>query len=197
MKNIVFAIISFFLFSTAIASNVGDNERETTMNYTKIDNKTALITVSNAEDGGTLTLEDENGFVLYREFINRTAYAKKYNFDMLPIGDYKLRLDMGDEILEREIEVGSSAENVLYPAVITGENYFKILYENNENDAIVMSFYNEASSLVYKKYYKAGEQIADRYRLDELEEGEYNLFISGDDFSVNKVIKVNNKFTGD
>lgn len=197
MKIIVPVILSCFLFSVANASDSAGNDRETTVNYTKIDNKTALITVSNAVEGGTLTLEDENGFVLYRESINRPVYAKKYNFNLLPAGDYKLRLDTGNEVLEKEIEVGSSTENVLYPAIITEENSFKVLYENKDRDAIVMSFYDDNSNLVYKKYFKADEQIAYKYRLDDLEEGEYNLFISGDNFSMNKVIKVNNEFTGD
>ena len=100
----------------------------------KDNNIITSITLNNVKVGNTLFIKDNNGIILYEEFIKTTGtYRKGFDLTALPNGDYYFEIDKDVEIKMIPFTV---AEN-------------KVTYKKDEESIIFKPYVNQVENMIF------------------------------------------------
>lgn len=156
----------------------------------KIDAKRTSLTLNNVKQGNLLSIKDENGFVLYKELIQKSGYySKGFDLTSLPEGSYVFELDKDLEIKtipftvkSNVIIVKTASEKTSYkPHVRQKDNLLFISKLSPNLEAIKVSIYADNNSefeLMHSEKIGGTNTIE---RVYKLEKGNYKITINSDD----------------
>ncbi len=192
-KGILMAIMMTALLSFA-------NEKASFANIVNDAGRTS-VTFVDVKAGNLLSIKDENGIVLYKEFIQKTGiYTKGFDLTSLPDGDYLFELDKDVEISTIPFTV--KANNVSFKKELE-KTFFKPMARVKGNlvyvtrlslnkapmDIEVYSVSNGNNELIHSETFKNTENIERLYRLSGLNKVEYKIVFKTEGRVFTKIIK--------
>lgn len=155
-----------------------------------------IVTLDNVKEGHELLIKDENGSILYREFIKESGlYTKGFDLTTYPDGNYYFELNKDLEIKITPFNVTDNLvvfykekETTIFKPVASIKDdkllisrlsldkkpmKLKIYYDNSYHDS---GFYE----LIYSEKFK-DETIVERiYKLDKTQKGNYKIVMKSE-----------------
>ena len=149
------------------------------------------LTLNNVKQGNLLTIKDENGMLLYKEFIKKTGtYNKGFDLTSLPDGNYLFELEKDLEINTIPFAVKTNTvvfkkenEKTIfkpYTRVVGNVAYLTKLALNAEPLKVEIYFNNEGVNLelIFSETIENTVNISRVYKLSNLKKGNYKIVYS-------------------
>ena len=186
MKGLIKKTVVMAAMIAAIAVSYAN---EVSHNESKNEMKTTNLTFANVKSGAILKIIDKNGFILYKEVIEKEgSYSKEFDLTELPNGNYYFELNKEVEIIEIPFSVSKGivkfdkqSKKIIYKPVV----YFndsKVFISKMSFDAETMdvSIYYEGDNKVLKdkNIGKKGNVLGKIYDFTGSEKGTYTVIIN-------------------
>ncbi len=149
------------------------------------------LTLNNVKQGNLLTIKDENGMLLYKEFIQKTGtYNKGFDLTSLPDGNYLFELEKDLEINTIPFAVKTNTvvfkkdnEKTIfkpYTRVVGNVVYLTKLALNAEPLKVEIYFNDKSvnSELIFSETIENTVNISRVYKLSNLKKGNYKIVYS-------------------
>jgi alpha-D-ribose 1-methylphosphonate 5-phosphate C-P lyase len=166
-------------------------------------NKTS-VTLTDVKEGNLLSIKDENGIVLYKEFIQKSgSYSKGFDLTELPDGSYLFEIDKDVEIdtipftVEAEVVTfAKEEEKVIYKPVtrVVGDLLYVTKLSLDESPLEIDIFYetsavNGALESVHSETIQDSKVIERVYKLEDFNQGTFEIVYHTDGRIFTEVIK--------
>ncbi|WP_405294096.1 hypothetical protein [Algibacter sp. Ld11] len=164
--------------------------------------KTSL-TLTDVKKGNLLSIKDENGIVLYKEFIQKSgSYTKGFDLTELPDGDYLFEVDKDVEISTIPFTVGANGvtfdkaeEKVIYKPVtrVVGDLLYVTKLSLDETPLEIDIYYESDTAhngleSVYSEKVENSKIIERVYKLSDLKEGKFEVVCHSEGRTFTKTI---------
>ncbi|MDO6759834.1 hypothetical protein Q4566_06435 [Tamlana sp. 2_MG-2023] len=195
MNNIFTNTRKGFLMVTLFATMLSFANENDFYNINVEASKTTL-TLNYAKEGSALSIKDLNGSVLYSETIKATGrYKREFDLSFLPNGDYKFEVDKDLQIKEIPFTLNSGVvtfnkneEKLIYKPFIRVSGdlvYISKLALDGEDLKVDIYFTKNNnrshSELVISENIKGDATIEKVYRLEDLNQGKYQVILHAAD----------------
>ena len=195
MKNLIkkcTLLIVLFLTITVSGKSNFDDFRISTLN-----SNTLNFQLSNSDGNSDVKIYDEEGILLYQEAILGSIFSKKFNFNLLPDGKYKIEV-VGQtrittfpfKIENATIKVFENDKSVVYKPIVWAKDDLLYIskFLGNEKEAISMALYDNDVTLyqIKPRLMKSFEKTLD---IRNLPKGNYKLVVNYGDRSLVTTIK--------
>ncbi|WP_147677725.1 hypothetical protein [Algibacter pacificus] len=122
MKNVIKHLKKGFLMVTMFATLLSFANEVSFITITNGVERTSL-TLTDVKQGNLLSLKDENGIILYKEFIQKSGnYTKGFDLTELPNGTYSFEVD-------KDVEISTIPFTVIEGAVTFNKEDEKTIYK--------------------------------------------------------------------
>ncbi len=164
MKNL--ARKSLVAIGLMMSLSIFANEKEVTLK--EKDNNVTKVRFENVQKGSTLTIIDQYGMVLYNEAIlENGSYSKGFDLTTLPNGEYFFELSSELKIVVVPFNVKS---NVVVFDKESEESIYKPVIRTKEDMVYVSRPSIDNTSLSYKIFYAANDELVESENFEEMEE---------------------------
>ncbi|MCL5127024.1 hypothetical protein [Algibacter sp. L4_22] len=189
MKNAII-ISKKIVLLTAFCATLLSNAKTSYTTLEKKDIIKTALTINNVKAGNLLSIKDENGITLYKEFIEESGiYRKGFDLTALPNGNYFFEVDKDVEIKtipftvnSNEVFFNKEEEVTVFKPFVRKQNdvvyitklapnlsTLKIeIYANHNGEFELLHTDSIENSIVIEKAYK-------------LEKGSYKILLSSDE----------------
>lgn len=149
--------------------------------------KKVSLTLKNVKKGNQLSIIDNNGIILYKEFIAQPGvYSKRFDLTTLPDGNYFFELDKDLEIktipfvvIASKVAFKKSKEKTIFkPLVRVKDGRILITKLSLKQDPIKIDIYyrnTDGYTLINSENIKNTKIIERIYKLDSNEKGSYKI----------------------
>ncbi|WP_405294102.1 hypothetical protein [Algibacter sp. Ld11] len=197
MKNAIIIskkIVLSAVFCTTLLSNAANTSNGILVGKDVI--KTAL-TINNVKAGNLLSVKDENGITLYKEFIEESGiYKKGFDLTALPSGNYFFEVDKDVEIKtipfivsNNEVAFNREAEVTVYKPFVRQQDdaiyITQFLPDFSKAKIEIYANYNGELELLHADQIENSQLIQKAYRL---EKGSYKIIINSNNKEYTKFI---------
>jgi hypothetical protein len=191
MKNLQQLTLTLLLTFVTAASAVSANaDVDLSLTVRQYDNQHAALYIQNDIEKATLRVKDNNGQIIWTEKIRGNQYAKRYNFSLLPEGNYTLELTNNANTVVEYITVGETELNLpaVNPLVRNVENGIALLMTNTRKEKINVTLYDHFGNLLDERSFSSNEDVSVLYDLNNSRENKFNLVVNGETFTRNEQI---------
>lgn len=177
----------FLTIASVISASADVDLRLTVRQY---DNQHAALYIQNDSEKATLRVKDQDGQIIWTEKISGNQYAKRYNFGLLPQGNYTLELTNRTKTVVKNITIGEAEFNLpaVNPVVRKVDNGIALLMSNTRQEKVVVTLYDKYGNLLDERSFNAHEDVSVLYDLDKSRESQFNLVLNGETFTRNEQI---------
>ena len=160
--------------------------------------KKTSITLKNVKKGNQLSIVDNNGIILYKEFIEQAGvYIKSFDLTTLPDGYYFFELEKDVEIKTipfvvktNKVEFKKEAsKSVFKPLLKAIDNRLFITKLSLNKEPLMIDIYYK-NTKIYSEEIKDTQKIERIYKLDEKEKGNYKVIFKSDGRTFEKHINI-------
>ncbi|WP_142784400.1 hypothetical protein [Changchengzhania lutea] len=196
MKNVNKIFKNSILALTMCATMLGNANEISSINNKEDLKKTALV-ISNVKEGDLLSIKDDNGVILYKEFIKVSGtYKKGFDLTALPDGSYFFEVDKDLEIKtipftvkSNEVIFDKDSEVTIYKPYTRVKNDIIYVTKLSPNKAPfnIEIFHNNSGdyNLVHSETIENTQTIE---RIFKLQEGSYKIVYHTDNREFTKFI---------
>lgn len=186
------------MFVLTVITNITLATGNLKVNILPLTAERAVVSIlNNTESKFEISVETAYGEILYHNQTrgNSNEYNKVYDFSKLEVGDYKLIVDIDDEISERAFSIDRSKINVgklksvVKPFFSFNENILRLAYLNPGNDKLKLSIF-DGSELIYNKALENTFSVNEGWSLSKLDQGDYFVVLSAGDKRYNYAVNV-------
>ena len=137
-----------------------------------------------ASTEATISIEDEKGYVLLSEEVKRkSSFAKTFNFEKLPVGDYNIIINTQTRVTIQpitlkgnDIEIHTSKRKVVFhPVVRQNGSFLDISWLATRITNVKVSILAPNGSSVFEDNVKNIFKLEKRYNVAQLESGKYTV----------------------
>ncbi|WP_417290781.1 hypothetical protein [Corallibacter sp.] len=126
----------------------------TLLNFGNVKAKETYVTFSNVKKGSLLSLKDEDNQIIYKEEIQAEGYySKKFDFTLLPTGNYYFEL-------EKDLEINTKPFSVTLEAIDFHEEksvkFYKPIVSLKGSKVLISQLTLNKKPLDIKLYYEDG-----------------------------------------
>ncbi|MEL0651958.1 hypothetical protein V6246_11030 [Algibacter sp. TI.3.09] len=189
MKNVIKHLRKGTLMVTIFATTLSFANEVSVFTIKNEADKTSL-TLTDVKKGNLLSIKDENGIVLYKEFIQRSgSYTKGFDLTELPNGAYLFEVDKDVEIstipftVEADgVTFDAAGEKVIYKPVtrVVGNLLYVTKLSLNEAPLEIDIYFesdevNGSSESVYSEKIENSKIIERVYKLEDIKDGKFEI----------------------
>jgi len=164
--------------------------------------KTSVI-LTDVKQGNLLSIKDENGIILYKEFIEKSgSYSKGFDLTELPNGSYLFEIDKDVEIdtmpftVENEVVTFTKEEEkIIYKPVtrVVGDLLYVTKLSLNESPLVIDIFYGNSAvngtlEPVHSETIQDSKVIERVYKLEDFNQGTFEIVCHTEGRTFTKVI---------
>ncbi|NNC70875.1 MAG: hypothetical protein HKN90_08655 [Flavobacteriaceae bacterium] len=186
MKGLIKKVLVMVALIAAVTVSYAN---EISHNESKNEKNTTNLTLANVKSGAILKIIDKNGFILYKEVIEKEGtYSKEFDLTELPNGNYFFELNKEVEIIEIPFSVSNgvvkfdkhSKKTIFKPVVYYNDGKVFISKMSFDAETMDVSIYYEDDTKVLKdaKIAKKGNVLGKIYDFTGSEKGTYTLIIT-------------------
>jgi len=186
MKNTINTIKKGFLTLTILVTSLSFANDNSSISIKNDADKTSL-TLKDVKPGNVLSIKDENGITLYKEFIKTTGdYTKGFDLTELPNGAYTFELNKDVEISSipftvapEGVNINTEDEKVCFKPMTRVEgNLLYVTRLSLDASPLTIDIYdgsNSSSEPIHSETIKNSKVIERVYELKNLEYGNFEI----------------------
>ena len=196
MKNL--ARKSLLVVGLMMSLSIQANDAEIINN--EKENKGTNMRFENVQQGSTLIIKDENGFLLFKESIEQTGdYSKTFDLTTLPNGNYYFELNSELKIVVIPFNVNSSEvmldkeseEFICKPVVRAKDNMVYVSRSGIEKAPLSYKiYYANNYDLVHSIQFDESEEVKKAYDFSAAKKGNYVIVFESNGRKFTKNIKI-------
>ncbi|WP_159022005.1 hypothetical protein [Formosa sp. L2A11] len=189
MKKFITLSICLLVMTSSIAATYANISLSKKDDATK---KEITLTLNDVKAGQKLSIEDENGVILYNQTIQKSGvYNNRFDLSALPNGDYHFEheKDHYTKLIPFTVSLGEvnfdkANEKIIYKPIVKVKNdYIYVSKLDLEKDDVKIDIYYSAKNksefqLVHSDKISDTVKIERAYRLSELHKGNYKVIIN-------------------
>ena len=189
MKNVINSITKGFLMVTMFATTLSFANEDSFITIKNDADKTAL-TLTDVKQGNLLSIKDENGITLYKEYIQKTgSYTKGFDLTELPNGEYVFEINKDVEISTMPFTVSKTGvtfneedEKVFFKPVtrVVGDLLYVTKLSLDEAPLQIDIYFEENSAYrsyepIYSEVIENSKVIERVYKLSDYNHGNFEI----------------------
>ncbi len=196
MKNLIKkSLVIVLLFYTVISSAEVMNP---TIVVNEIEGQSVVLTLKNLQEQTSVYIKDKNGVILYQEIYENPTVLKKYNFKLLPKGDYLFEIHSDTKIKMipftvtfDNVKLKKEGDKVVYkPQFKLIDNTIFIYKLAINYESLRISLYDSESHLIYKEFLDGSLVLERKLNVSKLEKGNYRLILKSEGLTLTENIKI-------
>lgn len=186
LKTVFTAITLFFVTQLLIAGNtLLPNVEIASVGVSK----KVKVSISVLKESAQITIADEYGSVLITEKTNAPSFAKLYNLELLPEGNYKVKVKTGQKEVEQILLIDRQTVTVkanlrrefLLPLVKLDQKMVKVMMLNTRITDVTVKIKNESGDVIFTDDLGSVVKVEKRYDVAKLDRGRYQVVIQTPD----------------
>jgi hypothetical protein len=203
MKNIIKNLKNGILM-VAMSASMLSFANEISIIKVKNDTDKTSVTLTDVKEGNLLSIKDENGIVLYKEFIEKSgSYTKGFDLTQLPNGAYLFEIDKDVEINTIPFTVNAEVvtfvkeeEKIIYKPItrVVGNLLYVTKLSLDESPLVIDIFYEAGSvngtlEAIHSETIKDSKIIERVFKLEDFNQGTFEVVCHTDGRTFSKVIE--------
>lgn len=186
LKTVFTAITLFFATQLLIAGNtLLPNVQIASIGVSK----KIKVSISVLKESAQITIADEYGSVLITEKTNAPSFAKLYNLELLPEGNYKVKVKTGQKEVEQILLIDRQTVTVnaklrrefLLPLVKLEQTIVNVMMLNTRITDVTVKIKDERGDVIFTDDLGSVVKVEKRYDVAKLDPGRYQVVIQTPD----------------
>lgn len=151
--------------------------------------KKIKVTISVLKEPATITIADEYGSVLLKEETENPTFAKLYNLEQLPTGQYKVNVKTSQKEVEQILEINRTSITVnpslrrefLLPLVKLDQKMVNVMILNTRITDVTVKIKDDRGDVIFTDDLGSVIKVEKRYDVAALDPGRYQIVIQTPD----------------
>lgn len=196
MKNLVKKVLLIAVMVTGLVGMAKDGAMN--IEVRELNAKLVQFTLNNNDGDLSVTVKDENGYVLYNEAFQGSIYTKTYDLSTLPSGLYFVELDGETKIKTIPFRVKkhrvefkyNNAKTYYKPVVTFKDKTVNITKLALDLEPLTIEVYNEYEELIHEETLSGKMDLKRSLNFKELAEGSYEVILRSKGEVITKTINI-------